>query len=159
MIVVSVLGTRTLSEYLGGSDDLLFVVSDVRVVPYSPEYHLLHENDVRCYEESGYDIDGLDPSLVHRLLHEQPQTDEFLHEGEHLHGYVEVEAELVADDEGVRLLRRVVLLAQRLANAMQQDRDCLNSYEPQAVEDESVALAQVVGEALAAVVVILKYSC
>ena len=101
MVLVSVLGTRAPCEYVRGSDDLLLVVSDVRVVSYSSEYHLLHENDVRGYEEGGYDVDSLDPSLLCGLLHEQPQTDEFLHEGEHLHGYVEVEAEPVTDDEWI----------------------------------------------------------
>ena len=88
MVVVGVLGTQAPSEYVRESDDLLFVVGDVRVVSYLPEYHLLHEDDVRCYEEGGYNINGLGSSLEHRLLHEQPQTDELLQKGEHLHGYV-----------------------------------------------------------------------
>ena len=41
---------------------------------------------------------------------------------------------------------------------MKQNCDCLDGYKPQTVEDESVALAQVVREAIAAVVVILKCS-
>ena len=41
---------------------------------------------------------------------------------------------------------------------MQQDCDCLDGYKPQTVEYKSVALAQVVGEAVAAVIVILKRS-